>query len=105
MKANDDNIKALLWSYEIIVPDQIVFLEEHSYEELYENLAKHLDHLITTDFNNLIAILYRIDISQEKAIAGLAENAKKESAGHTLARMIIDRQLEKVITRRKYRKN
>lgn len=36
-------------------------------------------------------------------MAALAENAKKETAGETLARLIIERQLEKVISRRKYR--
>jgi|26BtaG_2_1085354.scaffolds.fasta_scaffold00041_17 hypothetical protein len=105
MKNDDDSTEALLWSYEIIVPDEIVSLEGHSYDALLEKLANHLNHLLTTDFDRLISILYRIDIPQEKAMAALAENAKKETAGETLAQLIITRQLEKVITRRKYRKN
>lgn len=105
MKVDDENTKALLWSYEIIVPDEEVSLEEHSYDALREKLANHLNQLLTTDFDRLISILYRIDISQEKAMAALAENAKKESAGQTLARLIIERQLEKIISRRKYRKD
>lgn len=104
MQNKDDNTKALLWSYELISPDEIVSLEEHSYDELHEKLAKHLDYLLTNDFDGLISILYRIDISQEKAMAALAENAEIASTGETLARLIIDRQLQKIETRRKYRK-
>ena len=104
LKVDDENIKPLLWSYKIIVPDEIVSLEEHSYDALREKLARQLDHLVATDFNKLISILYRIDISQEKAIAALAEKAKEESAGQTLARLIIKRQLEKIETRKKYGK-
>ena len=104
MKNDDDSTKALLWSYELIIPDEKVSLEKQSYDELQEKLAVHLDHLLTTDFNKLISILYRIDISQEKAMASLAENAKDENAGQTLARLIIERQLEKVKTRREFRK-
>lgn len=104
MEKEDDNIKALLWSYEIIVRDEELSLEEHADDALREKLAKHLDHLLATDFNKLVSILYRIDISQEKAIIALAEKTKEESAGKILARMIIERQLEKVISRRKYKK-
>ncbi|HLV93092.1 MAG TPA: hypothetical protein VKX34_08220 [Aequorivita sp.] len=103
MKNDDDSTKALLWSYEIIVPNEMVSLEGHSYNALREKLAEHLDQLLTTDFNRLISILYRIDISQEKAMAALTENAQKETAGETLARLIIERQLDKIIIRRKYR--
>lgn len=104
MKNNDDNTKALLWSYEIIVPNEMVSLTEHSYYTLREKLAEHLDHLVLNDFNKLISILYRIDIAQEKAILELNKNAEGVSPGEILARLIIERQLQKIKTRRKYRK-
>lgn len=104
LKDDDENIKALVWSYEIVVPDEVVSLEGQSYEELREKLANYLNHLMSTDFNKLISILYRIDIAQEKAMTALAENAEKETSGATLARLIIERQLEKIISRRKYKK-
>lgn len=104
MKKDNDKLEALLWSYEIVTSDKPVPIEKQTYEELKEKLAKHLDHLLTNDYNKLLAILYRIDISQEKAVAALSENAEEESAGQTLARLIIERQLEKVITRKQYRK-
>lgn len=95
-------MEALLWSYEIVDPNRAVF-KDQSYDDLEKKLASHLNHLLISDLNKLISILYRIDISQEKAMAALAENAKKETAGDTLAGLIIQRQLEKVISRRKYR--
>lgn len=104
MKKDDEKMEALLWSYEIVTSDKLISIENRSYEELERKLASYLNDLLTKDFNKLVSILYRIDIAQEKAMAALAENAKIESAGETLARLIIDRQLEKVITRRKYRK-
>lgn len=98
-------MEALLWSYEIVVPDKAFAFESLSYEELEKKLASYLNHLLVNDFNKLISSLYRIDIAQEKAMEALAENAHKETAGETLARLIIQRQLQKVITRRKYRKD
>lgn len=104
MKKDDEKMEAILWSYEIVTSDKLIPVEEQSYEELERELASYLNNLLISDFNKLISILYRIDIAQEKAMAALAENAEKETAGETLARLIIERQLEKVITRRKYRK-
>ena len=98
-------MEALLWSYEIVASNKLIPIEEQSYEALKEKLASYLNNLMVTDFNKLVAILYRIDIAQEKAMAELTKNAEKETAGETLARLIIERQLEKVITRRKYRKD
>lgn len=97
-------MEALLWSYKIVVADSPVMLKDASYEQLENELAKYLNNLMVTDFNKLVTILYRIDIAQEKAVLELTKNAEKESAGDTLARLIIERQLEKVITRWKYRK-
>ena len=103
MKTDDQNMEALRWSYEIVTSDKLIPSKNQSYEELHEKLATYLNHLMATDFNKLVAILYRIDIVQEKAMAALAENAEKETAGETLAGLIIQRQFEKIETRRKYR--
>lgn len=104
LKKDNDKMEALLWSYEIVTSDKLAPIEHQSYDELKGKLASYLNNLVVNDFNKLISILYRIDIAQEKAMAALAENSQKESAGETLARLIIERQLEKVITRRQYRK-
>lgn len=104
MKKEDDKLKALLWSYEIVIADQPAPQNNQNYEQLKKDLADYLNDLLDSDYNKLISILYRIDIAQEKAVAELAKNAENESPGETLARLIIERQLQKIETRRKYRK-
>lgn len=104
MKKEDDKLKALLWSYEIVIADQPAPQNNQNYEQLKKDLADYLNDLLVSDYNKLISILYRIDIAQEKAVAELAKNAENESPGETLARLIIERQLQKIETRRKYRK-
>lgn len=104
MKKDDDKLEALLWSYEIVIADQPAPQNDQNYEQLKKKLADYLNDLLVSDYNKLISILYRIDIAQEKAVAELAKNAENESPGKTLARLIIERQLQKIETRRKYRK-
>lgn len=70
---------------------------------LQKELAAYLNKLIVKDFNLLIAILYRIDIPQDKAVAALAENSTKESAGDTLTKLILDRQKQKLYFRNLYK--
>ena len=79
------------------------FPEEHSYQELFEHLAQYLDDLIAHDFNKLVSILYRIDVSEDKARKSLAEEASLRSPGHTLARLLIERESEKIKFRQQYR--
>lgn len=104
MEKEDTAIEALKWSYEMVTSESLIPSDELSYEDLKNRIAFYLDELLAKDFNRLISILYRIDISQEKAMAALAENFQKETAGETLAGLIIERQLQKIETRRKYRK-
>ncbi len=104
MENDDDKLEALLWGYEIVTSDKHIYGKAQSYDDLKKELANYLNDLLVTDFNKVVSILYRIDISQEKAMTALAENSQKETAGETLAQLIIERQLEKVISRRKYRK-
>lgn len=73
-------------------------------KEQFEQLANHLDELVSTNFNKLISILYRIDVSEEKARRALAEEAGIKSPGHTLARLLIEREAEKIKYREMYKK-
>ncbi len=91
--------KALEWSCELLA---LEVKEKHDYRNLKQALSKFLNRLITEDFNKLIAILYRIDISEEKARTALSVKKEHESAGEILADLIIARQVQKIQTRRKY---
>lgn len=102
MQNNDDHRKALVWSYQILGLKEIYGGNNQHYEELKEHLVNYLDQLIREDFTKLISILYRIDVSQEKAKAALTQKSEIQTAGRIIAELIIARQLQKVKYRRQY---
>ena len=102
MENPDKNKEALILIHQAL--DLGEGFDKKSEEELAGVLAKYLDELIVKDFNKLIAILYRIDVSEQKAITALANNTEKENAGKIIAQLIIDRQKEKLYYRNLYRK-
>ncbi len=77
---------------------------EHSNEEKFEELARYLDRLIQSDFNSLLSILYRIDVSEEKVKKALAENKDKLPAAQIIAQLLIEREMQKINLRAKYSK-
>ena len=67
-------------------------------------LADKINDLIVHDFNKLISALYRADISEKKLNALLAEH-KNEDAGKLIALLFIERQSEKIRSRRENRRD
>jgi hypothetical protein len=63
-------------------------------EKLVQALAAGINQLIQTDFARLINMLYRIDIS-EKTMKETLEQQADEDAGLLIARLIIERLLQK----------
>ena len=72
--------------------------ESISMDELKNLLSMHIHHLINNDFNKLVSILYRIDVS-EKKLRQLLEVNPAGDAGKIIAELIIDRQLHKIKSR------
>jgi len=70
-------------------------------EEVESALAESLNSLIRDDFNGLVQLLYRIDV-EEPRLRYLLQQHKGEDAGRIIARLIIDRLLKKIETRRQY---
>jgi hypothetical protein len=62
-------------------------------------LVKRLNELILTDFQKLVNILYRLDVSESKLKQLLKEN-KEQDAGKIIAELIIERQIQKMKTKR-----
>ena len=75
--------------------------ENISFEVLKEKLSSHINHLIQTDFQKLVSVLYRIDVSEKKLKILLKENGDSE-AGKIIAELIIERQLEKIKSRQQF---
>jgi hypothetical protein len=63
--------------------------------EIFNQFAAFINKLILTNFESLIQLLYRIDVSEMKIKAMLKESPK-EDAGHLIAHLIIERQLQKL---------
>jgi len=64
-------------------------------------LSTRIRHLIDTNVEQFMQALYRIDVSEQKVKQVLAEKPLDEAI-EMIAEMIIERQLQKVITRQKY---
>ncbi len=71
-------------------------------EEFRKYLTEKMRDMLDKNYNLLINTLYRIDIS-EKKLAGLFSSKNKESIPEKLADLIIERQIQKIEFRRRYR--
>lgn len=74
----------------------------NSKEKAFKQLSNYLNDLIINDFNKLLRILYRIDISEEKLILTLANNQNKNS-GEVISNLLIEREMEKFKFREWYK--
>lgn len=77
--------------------------EKISMTELQSQLAIHINYLILHHFEQLVSLLYRIDVSEAK-IKSLLQNQAGENAGNLIAALIIDRQVQKIKTRKQFSK-
>jgi hypothetical protein len=64
-------------------------------DALFHSLADWLNKLILDDFDKLVTLLYRIDVSEHKLKNMLAEHPGAD-AGEIIAQLIIDRQIQKI---------
>jgi hypothetical protein len=69
-----------------------------SEEDLVNKLSAYINQLINNNFSELIRLLYRIDINENRLKHLLKEKAGQD-AGEIIARLIIDRQIQKINTR------
>jgi hypothetical protein len=76
----------------------------HDEKLLLQQLAERINHLIVHDFGYLVSLLYRLDISEKKLKQLLAENETAD-AGMLIAEMIVQRQAEKINSRRQFKQN
>ncbi len=76
----------------------IFFKDAPSLEALQIALAAHINDLIVNNFEKLIYLLYRIDISENR-VKQLLEQSRNTMAGETIAKAIIERQLQKIALR------
>ena len=75
--------------------------EKRSMEELKLFLSGYISHLISNNPDKLVSILSRVDVSEKLLKANLQN--QEENASNIMAEMIIERQMEKIKTRERYR--
>ena len=95
---NTDLIPILRQSMEIDLPENI------SFDLLKEQLSSHINFLIQSEFQKLVSILYRVDVSESKLKHLLKENQGYD-ATNIIADLIIERQLQKIKSRQEHRNN
>lgn len=82
---------------------QVEIAEKRSYAEIHAQLSAYINNLIKDDFDKLVTYLYRIDVHEQKLKSLLQQNAN-EDAGNIIATLIIERQVQKIRTRRQFSK-
>jgi hypothetical protein len=73
-----------------------------SADELEMLLAGKLNALIQSDFSALVRLLYRIDINESR-LRNLLTGNEREDAGKIIAKLIVERQWQKILSRRQYK--
>ena len=92
-------------SKDFVKNDYSSLIPSNDYEQLEEfrkYLTEKMKDLLDKNYNLLINTLYRIDIS-EKKLTELFSSKNKESIPQKLADLIIERQIEKINFRKRYR--
>ncbi len=73
----------------------------NEYEALKGFLAERIKHLLEYEIEKLKYVLYRIDVSEQKAHDALANHTLEEGAKN-IAELILQREIQKAITRKQY---
>jgi hypothetical protein len=73
-------------------------------DELRQQLVLHINHLLLNDFNRLVLVLYRVDVSEKKLKELLQVNPQTDAA-IIIADLLIERQQQKIKTKESFRRN
>ena len=79
-------------------------IESLQREEVHLQLVEYINELINADFEKLVQLLYRIDVNEAKLKALLQANPQ-EDAAKMIASLIIERQLQKLKSRKQTNTN
>lgn len=71
-------------------------------DELRRQLAAHVNDLIINNFQKLVSVLYRLDVSESK-LKHLLQESPDAEASFIIADLIIERQLQKIKSRQQFR--
>ena len=93
---------------QLSLPEKILavsdLIDQKNDEKLRQKLIFLINELIKKDFDALVQLLYRIDVYEKKIRIHLDKNTQEDSAA-ILADLIIEKQLEKMESRKKFSEN
>ncbi|MBP6432733.1 MAG: hypothetical protein KA319_13290 [Ferruginibacter sp.] len=99
----DNNYQVeLINTTKVAIGESFLPIAIDSLDAFTQELSNYINHLINTDFEKVISLLYRIDVD-EKKIKALLENTSNSSL--VIAQAIIERQLQKIKSRQSYRRD
>jgi len=96
----NDLLEQLTTDIKLVSPGLII--NSSAYNSLLKALANKITLLINNDFEGLLQLLYIVDISERQVIKLLGSAATDQPTGEMIAGLIIERQLQKVISRRSF---
>jgi hypothetical protein len=76
--------------------------QDISEENLLQRLSEFINHLIQTNFQRLVLILYRVDVSENK-LKQLLQKDSDEDAAVIISKLIIEREIQKIHSRNLFR--
>lgn len=71
------------------------------YEQLFRAIRPYISQLLDKDYGRLLSLLYRIDLPEGKLNATIQQR-KSDPIADVISDLIIQRELHKVLLRRKY---
>ncbi len=91
-----------LVGHDLNLSDEITNLSHETVEQFRQWLAKQIAYKMETDMEGFLQALYRIDISEKKAMLALSNQTELPPAV-ALADLVIEREIQKINTRRWYK--
>jgi hypothetical protein len=77
---------------------------DKAYNELFHQLTGHVSHLLETDPHRLSALLYQVDLGENKIIESSALHPEW-TLSEVITELVIHRELKKVLIRNYYKNN
>ena len=92
----EDIIKIQEYTLQLLEENAVSF---NSFAEFRKFIIEKINNWINNDFEHLLYLLYRIDVHEDK-VRKLMQEHKGENAAEIITDLIIDRQKQKIETRK-----
>jgi hypothetical protein len=90
-------------SIDEVAKEMGVVLRQEGFDQQIDELAFAINNLLTANFDRLISILYRMDVSEVK-LRQLLSDHPAEDAGKLIANLMVERQVQKIRSRQQFKK-